>query len=152
MSAIHEIIARGAAGRPEAADADMSRRPGVPMYKPAGSSAPIVRPALAQQESNVPVLVGVDIGKLTPVFGTCQPPRGLSGLIRRVGYKIPEHKSGRWMLLLLGDRVDVWESRVRRHPILTGLIVASLVGGARAQKRLRARPRSGFRRLLDSVY
>jgi len=146
-TAIHEQIARGANGRPEAADADPSSRPGVPMYKPSGTSSEIVRPPLEQQQSDVEVLVGRDIGQLTPVYGTCQPPRGLSGLMRRAGYKIPEHKAGRWMTLLLADRVDVWESRVRRHPILTALLVAAVVGGARA-----GRPRrSKLSRLLNQL-
>ena len=70
-----------------------------------------VRPPLDQQQTDVTILVGVDVGKLPPVFGTAQPPRGLSGLLRRAGYKIPEHKAGRWMTLLFADRVDVWESR-----------------------------------------
>ena len=105
-----------------------------------------MRPPLEQQQTDVEVLVGRDIGQLTPVFGTCQPPRGLSGLMRRAGYKIPEHKAGRWMTLLLADRVDVWESRVRRHPILTALFVAAVVGGARAKPR-----RSKFSRLLDQL-
>jgi hypothetical protein len=99
----------------EPADRRLSNRPGVPMYGRAGTHAPITKPPLAQQTPSVPVLVGVDVGRLTPVFGTMQPPRGLSGLIRRAGYRIPEHKAGRWMLLLLGDRVDVWESRLGRH-------------------------------------
>jgi hypothetical protein len=145
-TAIHDQIARGANGRPDAADADPTSRPGVPMYKPAGSSAEIVRPPLEQQQTDVEVLVGRDIGQLTPVFGTCQPPRGLSGLMRRAGYRIPEHKAGRWMTLLLADRVDVWESRVRRHPILTALLVAAVVGGVKAKPR-----RSKFSRLLDQL-
>ncbi|HVT06653.1 MAG TPA: hypothetical protein VHO67_04310 [Polyangia bacterium] len=146
-TATHEQIARGANGRPEAADADPSSRPGVPMYKPSGTSSEIVRPPLEQQQSDVEVLVGRDIGQLTPVYGTCQPPRGLSGILRRAGYKIPEHKAGRWMTLLLADRVDVWESRVRRHPILTALVVAAVVGGARA-----GRPRrSKLSRLLTQL-
>ena len=97
------------------ADRRPGDRPGVPMYGRSGTHAPITKPPLEQQLSRVPVLVGVDVGRLTPVFGTMQPPRGLSGLIRRAGYKIPEHKAGRWMLLLLGDRVDVWENRLRRY-------------------------------------
>lgn len=143
-TALHDQIARGASGRPEAADADPASRPGVPMYKRAGSSAEIVRPRLDQQQTDVEVLVGRDIGALTPVFGTCQPPRGLSGVLRRAAYKIPEHKAGRWMTLLFADRVDVWESRVRRHPILSALVVAAVVGGINAR-----RPRrSKFQRLL----
>jgi hypothetical protein len=146
-TAIHDQIARGANGRPEAADADPSSRPGVPMYKPAGTSSEIVRPPLEQQQTDVEVLIGRNIGQLTPVFGTCQPPRGLSGLMRRAGYKIPEHKAGRWMTLLLADRVDVWESRLRRHPILTAMIVAAVIGGVRAGKPRRSK----FSRLLDQL-
>jgi hypothetical protein len=45
------------------------------------------------------------------VFGTAQPARGVSGAIRRVAYRLPEHRAGRWALLLLADRVDVVEHR-----------------------------------------
>ena len=118
------------------ADRLPTSRPGVPMYGHAGEHAAIGRPALDQQPQTVPVLVGVDVGRLTPVFGTAQPPRGLSGLIRRAGYRIPEHKAARWMLLLLGDRVDVWESRLGRHrwKLLAGAAVGGLL-----LRRLRAR-------------
>lgn len=101
--------------RTEAPDRRPSSRPGVPMYGQAGTHAAIKKPPLDQQQTDAEVLVGVDVGHLTPVFGTMQPPRGLSGLIRRAGYRVPEHKAGRWMLLLLGDRVDVWENRLRRN-------------------------------------
>lgn len=49
---------------------------------------------------------------LTPVFGTAQPLRGLSGLIRRYAYTFSEGQTAHWMLLIAGDRVDVLESRV----------------------------------------
>ena len=49
---------------------------------------------------------------LTPVFGTTCPPRGLSGVIRRRAYRYGEGQTAHWMLLMLGDRVDVIESRV----------------------------------------
>src|SRR4029079_7351599 len=106
--------------RTEAPDSLPSSRLGVRMYGRAGTHAAITRPQLDRQQTDAEVLVGVDVGHLTPVFGTMQPPRGLSGLIRRAGYRVPEHKAGRWMLLLLGDRVDVWESRLRRQrwPVL----------------------------------
>ena len=48
---------------------------------------------------------------LTPVFGTAQPLRGLSGLIRRYAYTYSEARAAHWLLLMLGDRVDVLESR-----------------------------------------
>lgn len=139
-TSLETTIARGAAGRPEAADADPAARPGVPIYKPAGTSAPAARPPLDRQEPEVQVLVGVDVDRLTPVFGTAQPPRGLSGVIRRAGYRVPEHKAARWMLLLAADRVDAWESRAVRKPWLTGVLAASAVGAA-ALLWSRVRPR-----------
>lgn len=48
---------------------------------------------------------------LTPVFGTAQPLRGLSGAIRRSAYRFSEGRAAHWLILLLGDRVDVLESR-----------------------------------------
>ena len=111
----------------EPVDRRPSSRPGVPMYGRAKPEA-ATPPPLEQQQTNVPVLVGVDVGRLTPVFGTKQPPHGLSGLIRRAGYRVPEHKAGRWLLLMLGDRVDVWESRLARHRWATVGIAAAVAG------------------------
>ena len=57
---------------------------------------------------------------LTPVFGTAQPLRGLSGAIRRYAYTLSEGQTAHWLLLMAGDRVDVLESRcaavLRGHP------------------------------------
>jgi hypothetical protein len=49
---------------------------------------------------------------LTPVFGTAQPLRGLSGAIRRFAYTYSEAQTAHWLLLMAGDRVDVLESRI----------------------------------------
>jgi hypothetical protein len=50
---------------------------------------------------------------LTPVFGTAQPPKGLSGAIRKFSYATySEARIGHWLLLLLADRVDAWESHL----------------------------------------
>jgi hypothetical protein len=51
---------------------------------------------------------------LTPVFGTAQPPKGLSGVIRRFSYATySEGRTAHWLLLILADRVDAWESHLR---------------------------------------
>jgi hypothetical protein len=67
--------------------------------------------------------------RLTPVFGTSVPPRGLSGLLRRQAYAIPDHHPLHWQTLLLADRVDVWEHRLadgaREHPFLTAMGIAA---------------------------
>src|SRR3954462_10872566 len=49
---------------------------------------------------------------LTPVFGTAQPLRGLSGVIRRYAYTFSEGRTAHWLLLIVGDRVDILEGRV----------------------------------------
>jgi hypothetical protein len=49
---------------------------------------------------------------LTPVFGTAQPLRGLSGAIRRYAYTFSEGRTAHWLLLMAGDRVDVVEDRI----------------------------------------
>jgi hypothetical protein len=49
---------------------------------------------------------------MTPVFGTAQPLRGVSGAIRRYAYTFSEGQTAHWLLLMLGDRIDVLESRV----------------------------------------
>jgi hypothetical protein len=47
---------------------------------------------------------------LTPVFGTAQPLRGLSGAIRKISYaRYSEARAAHWLLLVLADRVDAME-------------------------------------------
>lgn len=49
----------------------------------------------------------IEHAKLTPVFGTAQPLHGVSGRIRRFAYDhLSETKNTRWLLLVLGDRVE----------------------------------------------
>jgi hypothetical protein len=51
---------------------------------------------------------------LTPVFGTAQPPTGLSGAIRRYSYaKYSEGRAAHWLLLIFADRVDAWENHLK---------------------------------------
>ena len=51
---------------------------------------------------------------LPPVFGTAQPLHGLSGRIRRLAYdRLSETKNTRWLLLVLGDRVEAWGAHLR---------------------------------------
>jgi hypothetical protein len=56
----------------------------------------------------------VEHTQLPPVFGTAQPPKGLSGAIRKYSYvKYSEAQAAHWLLLMAGDRVDVLESALR---------------------------------------
>src|SRR5947209_13653992 len=50
---------------------------------------------------------------LTPVFGTAQPPSGLSGVIRKFAYKFSEGRAAHWLILLYADRVDAAEHHLR---------------------------------------
>jgi len=104
----------------------------------------VARGEPARQRPTVPVLVSVDVGGLTPVFSTAVPPRGLSGVMRRRAYDIPEHQARRWLMLLLADRVDVWENRVRERPWVFAAVGAA--GIAALAIGLRPRPRSWWQR------
>lgn len=46
---------------------------------------------------------------LTPVYGTAQPPSGLSGLIRHAAFRHSENDLRHWLMLLFADRVNVVE-------------------------------------------
>jgi hypothetical protein len=99
------------AGR--AIDAAPGTRPGVPREQAAdGGGAWWDRPP---QQRGMEALSRQGLRAATPVFGTAQPPRLVSGLLRRAAYRIPEHRSSRWALLLAGDRLDVLEHRLGRN-------------------------------------
>ena len=51
---------------------------------------------------------------VTPVFGTAQPPKGLSGVVRKYAYaRFSEGRLAHWLLLVAGDRIDAAEHRLR---------------------------------------
>jgi len=91
------------------ADLDRKNRPGVPMERtpPRFINAPEHDPVPQQQ--NVEVLVSTERPGRTPLFGTVQPPSGLSGMIRRGAFKLSENDVRHWLLLILADRVNVVE-------------------------------------------
>lgn len=92
-----------------APDLNRDDRPGVP--EEASPPHPVANAHWNQpegQENEPRPLIGANMD-LKPVYSTAIPPRGISGLIRRAAYRIPEHHASRWMLLLLADRVDALE-------------------------------------------
>jgi hypothetical protein len=105
------------------ADADPANRPGIPMEtKPepvAGAQTPI-----EPQKSDYPVFMHGGKQKMPPVFGTAAPPKALSGLIRKVAYKYPDHWVRHWMMLLMADRVDSMEHNLRRILPLAAVVLA----------------------------
>ena len=85
----------------------------------------------------------IEHGRLTPVFGTAQPLRGLSGRVRRYAYaRHSEGKAAHWLLLLAADRVDVAEHVVRSfvslrpdNPVTeTGIRAEVTHGGLRSRR------------------
>jgi hypothetical protein len=62
-----------------------------------------------QQEVNIEVLKSVERPNITSVFGTSMPPKGLSGMIRRVAFKYSENSYGRWLPLVMADRIGELE-------------------------------------------
>ena len=51
---------------------------------------------------------------LPPVFGTACPPKGISGVMRKIAYKrYSEARAAHWLILMAADRVDAAESRLR---------------------------------------
>ena len=109
-------------------DADPARRPGVPMEQRPAPMGAAHWSTPERQEPRVRVLRRAELSELTPVFSNAIPPRGLSGILRRVAYRIPDHRFGHWALLLLGDRVDVLEHRLLRALTVVGPL--ALLGGA----------------------
>lgn len=56
----------------------------------------------------------IEHAMLPPVWGTAQPLHGVSGAIRRFAYaRFSETKNTRWLLLVLGDRVDAVTAHAR---------------------------------------
>ncbi|WP_035333100.1 hypothetical protein [Dyadobacter crusticola] len=62
-----------------------------------------------QQPELVEVLHSNERPGLTAVFGTPNPPKGLSGKIRRYAFTFSESMIRHWLLLLLADRVNMIE-------------------------------------------
>jgi hypothetical protein len=95
---------------------------------------------------------------LTPVFGTAQPPKGLSGAIRKFSYaRYSEGRAAHWLLLVLADRVDAWESHLASFATLrpdnpiteTGVKAEFTHGGL--SSRLGRKRTDGVHQVLDPV-
>ncbi|WP_233218007.1 hypothetical protein [Roseateles chitinivorans] len=91
------------------ADLDKHDRPAVPMERTPPRLDGIHWERPPQQVSDVEVLHSTERAGLTPVYGTTVPPRGISGMLRRAGFRYSENDLRRWLILLLADRVDVVE-------------------------------------------
>lgn len=95
-------------------DGSQEARPGVPMEAEPRIAAGVHWRRPERQWVRKKHFKRRGLDQLTPVFGNAVPPRGVSGVMRRVAYMIPENRARHWGLLLLADRVDVLEGRLGR--------------------------------------
>ncbi len=65
-----------------------------------------------QQPVNVEVLHSNERPHVTSVFGTSTPPRGLSGMLRRLAFRYSESSYGHWLPLMAADRIGVAEGYI----------------------------------------
>jgi hypothetical protein len=96
------------------ADLDPADRPSVPRerFDPAVTGAHWDLPD--QQAENWPRERSIEHQRLTPVFGTSTPPKGLSGAMRKYAYRrFSEARAAHWLILIAADRVDATGSHLR---------------------------------------
>ena len=91
------------------ADLEHANRPAYPMERmPARLAGDHSQPP-AQQAQTVEVFQSIERPPMTSLFGTPQPPAGVSDLLRRAAFKYSESDLRHWMILLLADRVNMVE-------------------------------------------
>ena len=101
-------------------DLDPADRPSVPRERrdlelPLGGAAPSSPDGLpTAQTERWPRERSIEHAILPPVFGTACPPKGISGLMRKLAYRrYSEARAAHWLLLLGADRVDAVEEHLR---------------------------------------
>ena len=138
------------------ADLDPADRPSHPKlhYAPETTGAHWDFPE--RQPEKWPRERSIEHAFVTPVFGTAQPPKGLSGAIRKLAYRrFSEGRLAHWLLLVVGDRVDAWGSHLRSfatahpdNPVTETGVRAELTRGGLRSRRGRSDARH---QLLDPV-
>lgn len=69
------------------------------------------RPPL--QHFDVEILASVEHNRLPAINGTAHPPRGLSGVLRRLAFMHSESDWRHWLVLMAADRVEIGEDLLR---------------------------------------
>jgi hypothetical protein len=142
-------------------DLDKKNRPAVPMERTPPRFIHVPEGQPVQQAQTVEVFCSPERPGITPIFGTAQPPKWLSGAIRRLAYKLPENDLRHWLMLIAADRVNMVEgiaedlahghvpnvlgemgirSELRYNPaglVRKALITTAVVGGIIALRRRR---------------
>ena len=81
--------------------------------------------------------IGFDTVQGTPPYTNTIPLKGLSGVIRRAAYKLPDWKPRRWMMLLVADRVDAFEAMLTPRNLLVAGGLTSLAAALLVRRRRR---------------
>ncbi|MEJ6488625.1 hypothetical protein PQI23_02675 [Leucobacter sp. USCH14] len=96
------------------ADLDAAQRPSWPMETTAPERTGAHWDFPERQHDHGRRERSIEHETLPPVFGTAQPLHGVSGVIRRTAYRrFGEGKNVRWLLLVLGDRVEAVGAHLR---------------------------------------
>jgi hypothetical protein len=93
-------------------DLDRKNRPAVPMERTPPRFIHVPEGQPVQQAQTVEVFCSPERPGITPLFGTAQPPKWLSGAMRRLAYKLPENDLRHWLMLIAADRVNMVEGVV----------------------------------------
>lgn len=122
--------------RPAAgADLPMRERPGVPMETQPRPLSSAVRGRPPEQQTPVRgVTHRRELAGPTKVFSSAGRPRLLSGVVRRLAYRVSETKARHWLALMLADRIDVLERRLGGL-LKMGAAAGALLLGARLLRR-----------------
>ena len=127
------------------ADLDPADRPSHPKLQyPADTGAHWDFPE--RQPEKWPRERSIEHAFVTPVFGTAQPPKGLSGVVRKYAYRrFSEGRLAHWLLLVAADRVDAWEEHAKSlvtprpdNPITGTGVRSELTHGGLASRRGRS--------------
>ena len=144
-------------------DLDKKNRPAVPMERTPPRFIHVPEGQPVQQAQTVEVFCSPERPGITPIFGTAEPPKWVSGAIRRMAYKLPENDLRHWLMLIAADRVNMVEgivedlahghipnvlgemgirSELRHNPaglVRKALIATAVVGGIMALRNRRKR-------------
>lgn len=93
-------------------DLDHKNRPAIPMERTPPRFIHVPQGQPVQQAQTVEVFCSPERPGITPIFGTAEPPKWVSGAIRRLAYKLPENDLRHWLMLLAADRVNMVEGIV----------------------------------------
>lgn len=105
-------------------DRDYSRRPGAPRFREP-EPWPNSRWPIPRQQGKPSVMA---YGREpTPVFSTAMPPRGVAGMVRKLAYRIPDHRPNHWLMLMAADRVDFWGRRLPRLLAIAGPLAVAAI-------------------------